>query len=32
MADDVHVLVSFRPDRTLTPFIREAKSESVLVE
>ena len=32
MADHVHVLVSFRPDRTLTPFIREAKSESVLVE
>ena len=28
MADDVHVLVSFRPDRTLTPFIRDAKSES----
>ena len=28
MADHVHVLVSFRPDRTLTPFIRDAKSES----
>src|SRR5438552_8682910 len=28
MADHVHVLVSFRPDQTLTPFIRDAKSES----
>ncbi len=28
MADHVHVLVSFRPDRRLMPFIRDAKSES----
>jgi len=28
LADHVHVLVSFRPDRSLMPFIREAKSES----
>jgi len=28
VADHVHVLVSFRPDRPLMPFIRDAKSES----
>src|SRR5205809_7828761 len=28
IADHVHVLVSMRPDRPLTPFIRDAKSES----
>ena len=28
LADHVHALVSFRPDRPLMPFIREAKSES----
>src|SRR2546422_11743885 len=28
LTDHVHVLVSFRPDRSLMPFIREAKSES----
>src|SRR2546423_13948460 len=28
MADHVHVVVSFRPDRPLVPFIRDAKSES----
>ncbi|PYP13943.1 MAG: IS200/IS605 family transposase [Gemmatimonadetes bacterium] len=28
MADHVHVLVSFRPDLSLMPFIRDAKSES----
>src|SRR2546430_8277969 len=28
MADHVHVLVSFRPDRALMPFIRDAKSET----
>jgi len=28
MADHVHVLVSFRPDFSLMPFIRDAKSES----
>ena len=28
LADHVHVLVSFRPDHTLTGFVRDAKSES----
>ena len=28
LADHVHVLVSYRPDSALTPFIRDAKSES----
>jgi putative transposase len=28
VADHVHVLVSFRPDSPLMPFIRDAKSES----
>lgn len=28
MTDHVHLLVAFRPDRALTPFIRDAKSES----
>jgi REP element-mobilizing transposase RayT len=28
LANHVHVLVSFTPDRALTPFIRDAKSES----
>ncbi|OLD59995.1 MAG: hypothetical protein AUF60_03050 [Gemmatimonadetes bacterium 13_1_20CM_69_28] len=28
MAEHVHVLVSFRPDLSLMPFIRDAKSES----
>jgi len=28
LADHVHILVSFKPDRALTPFIRDAKSES----
>jgi REP element-mobilizing transposase RayT len=28
MADHVHVLVSFLPERPLMPFIRDAKSES----
>ena len=31
VADHVHVLVSFRPDRPLMPFIRDAKSESARV-
>ena len=28
LADHVHVLVSYRPDSALMPFIRDAKSES----
>ena len=28
LADHVHVVVSFRPDRAIMPFIRDAKSES----
>ena len=28
LADHVHVLVSFLPERALTPFVRDAKSES----
>ena len=28
LADHVHLLVSFAPDQALTPFIRDAKSES----
>src|SRR5947207_6874047 len=28
LADHVHVLVSYRPDQALAPFIRDAKSES----
>ena len=28
VANHLHVLVSFRPDQALTPFIRDAKSES----
>jgi len=28
LADHVHILVSFKPDRALAPFIRDAKSES----
>ena len=28
LADHVHVLVSFTPEKPLTPFIRDAKSES----
>ncbi len=28
LADHVHVLVSYRPDQSLAPFIRDAKSES----
>lgn len=28
LTDHVHVLVSYRPDSALTPFIRDAKSES----
>jgi putative transposase len=28
LSDHVHVVVSFRPDRSLTSFIRDAKSES----
>ena len=28
LADHVHVLVSVKPDHALTPFIRDAKSES----
>ena len=31
VADHVHVLISFRPDRPLMPFIRDAKSESARV-
>jgi REP element-mobilizing transposase RayT len=28
LADHVHVLISFRPDRPLMPFIRDAKTQS----
>jgi REP element-mobilizing transposase RayT len=28
LSDHVHVLVSYRPDQTLMPFLRDAKSES----
>src|SRR3989442_15401584 len=28
LADHVHVVVSFRPDRAIPPFVIEAKSES----
>ena len=28
LADHVHILVSFKPDQALAPFIRDAKSES----
>jgi len=28
LADHVHVLVSYRPDSALAPFVRDAKSES----
>lgn len=28
LADHVHVVISFRPDRAIMPFVRDAKSES----
>ena len=28
LADHVHVVISFRPNRAITPFVRDAKSES----